>query len=237
MNQPGKTDAAAPLRTSALHNALLKLAPQWITVNHMQAALSIGTPVEERQKLQTIALADLSYFKRCGLKGPGAEAWLKSMGIAPPAAINQWAPVGKFGLIARLATSEFLLEDGRGQDYSDRVRAQLGRGVAGVTPVLRQDAEIALAGPLLNEVMLQTCSFNFTALDLSARPIVMTSMIGVSVLVIASTREGVPFYQIWCDATYAVYLWEQLREVAEQLGGGAVGLAAISPDIRSEYLF
>ena len=195
----------------------------------MQVAASIGAPAEEHQKLQAIALADLSHLKRCGLKGPGAEAWLKSMGIAPPAGINQWAPLGECSLIARLATSEFLIEDNIGQDYADRVRAQLGHGVTGVTPVLRQDAEIVLAGPRVNELLLQTCSVNFAALDVIARPIVMTSMIGVSVLVIPGASRGAPFFQIWCDGTYAVYLWEHLLEIAAELGGGAVGFAALFP--------
>jgi sarcosine oxidase subunit gamma len=223
------TGPVTPLRTSPLHCALIKLTPQWMTVNQMQFAASIGTPAEERQKLETIGLADLSHLKRCGLKGPGAEAWLKSMGIAPPDGINQWAPLGGCGFVARLATSEFLIEDNIGQDYADRVRAQLSRGVTGVIPVLRQDAEIVLAGPRVNELLLQTCSINFAALDVIARPIVMTSMIGVSVLVIPGRPRGVPFYRIWCDGTYAVYLWAHLLEIAAELGGGAVGFPALFP--------
>ena len=230
MNAPMRSDPATPPRTSPLHSALEKLISQWSTINHMQVVASIGTPASEREKLQTIALADLSHLKRCGLKGPGAEAWLKSIGIEPPPGINQWAPLGPCSLIARLASSEFLLEDNVGQDYADRVRTQLGRGVPGVTPVLRQDAEIVLAGPRINELLLQTCSFNFAALDLVSRPIVMTSMIGVSVLLIPITRHGAPFYQIWCDGTYAVYLWEHLLEIAVELGGGAVGLSALFPE-------
>ncbi len=230
MNAPMRSDPATPLRTSPLHSALEKLSPRWSTINQMQVAVHIGTPVSEREKLQAVALADLSHLKRCGLKGPGAEAWLNSIGIEPPPGINQWAPLGACSLIARLATSEFLIEDNVGQDYADRIRAQLGRGVLGVTPVLRQDAEIIVAGPRINELLLQTCSFNFAALGLLSRPVVMTSMIGVSVLVIPSTRHGAPFYQIWCDGSYGVYLWEHLLEIAEELGGGAVGLSALFPE-------
>ena len=222
----------APLRTSPLHSALETMAAQWSTINQMQVATHIGTSAEVCAKLQTVSLADLSYLKRCGLKGPGAEAWLKSAGIEPPAGINQWAPLGKCSLIARLATSEFFIEDNVGQDYAGRLRAQLGRDAPGVTPVLRQDAAIALCGPQVNELLLQTCSFNFAAVNLTNRPIVMTSMIGVSVLVIPGARNNVPFYQLWCDGTYAVYLWEHLREIAEELGGGAVGAAAISAHVQ-----
>ena len=107
----------APLRASPLYNVLA--AAQWTTINQMQVASHIGTPTEDRAKLQTIALADLSHLKRCGLKGPVAEAWLKSVDIEPPTGINQWAPLGKCGLIARLAASEFFIEDSAGQAYAD----------------------------------------------------------------------------------------------------------------------
>jgi sarcosine oxidase, subunit gamma len=234
VNAPMKIDPAKPLRTSPLHDALVKLTSQSTVINDMQVALNIGAPTDEREKLKTIALGDLSHLARCGLKGPGARAWLTSIGIDTPPDINQWLPLGKCGLIARLATSEFLIEDGSGQEYSDRVRKELRRGIVGVTPVLRQDAEIALCGPRVNELLLQTCSFNFSALDLALRPIVMTSMIGVSALVIPSTWSVSPFYRIWCDGTYAAYLWEHLEEIAEELGGGPVGLAALYPDTKPE---
>ena len=225
----------APVRTSPLHSALSELAAQWTTINQMQVAAHIGTPAEERAKQQSIALTDLSHRKRCGLKGPGAEAWLKSVDIEPAAGINQWAPLEKFGLVVRLATSEFLVEDNIGQDHADRLRAQLGGGLPGVTPVLRQDAAMALAGRRVNELLLQTRSFNFAALNLSTRPIVMTSIIGVSALVIPGTRDGGSFYRLWCDATYALYLWQHLIQIAEELGGGAVGLAALFPNTELEH--
>ena len=227
-----KMNPATPLRTSPLHSTLAKLTSQWTVVNNMQVAVSIGTPAEERANLAALALGDLSHLARCGLKGPGAEAWLKSIGIDVPAGVNQWMPLGQYALIGRLATSEFLIEDGIGQDFCDRIKRELGRGISGVTPVLRQDAEISLSGPRVNELLLQTCSFNYLALDLTSRPLVMTSMIGVSVLLIPSTRDGSAFYQIWCDGTYATYLWEHLLEIAEELGGGAVGFAALHPDIK-----
>jgi len=235
MNGPMRTDPATPPRTSPLHSALATLSSQWVTINQMRVATSIGFPAEERANLRAVALADLSHLKRCGLKGPGAEAWLKATGVEPPLGINQWAPLGECSLIARLASSEFLIEDNVGQDYADRVRSQLGRGVVGVTPVLRQDAEIALAGPHINELLLQICSVNFAALDIALRPIVMTSMMGVSVLVIPGAWRGAPFYKMWCDGTYAVYVWEHLLQIAEELGGGAVGLAALFPDMSPEH--
>ncbi len=234
MNTTVEKVSTAVLRTSPLHDALASTTSQWTVINRMRVAAHIGTAPEENKKLQSIALTDLSHLQRCGLKGPGADAWLNSVGVTTPTGINQWAPLGEYGLIARLASSEFLIENNAGQDDVDRIRTQLGGGVSGVTPVLRQDAEIALAGPRVNELLLQTCSFNFASLDLAARPIVMTSMIGVSVLVLPGTWRGNAFYQIWCDGTYGIYLWQHLLEIAEELDGGAVGFAALFPDAKLE---
>ena len=46
----------------------------------------------------------------------------------------------------------------------------------------------------------------------------MTSIIGVSALVIPGTRDGGSFYRHWCDATYALYLWQHLIQIAKELG-------------------
>ena len=63
----------------------------------------------------------------------------------------------------------------------------------------------------------------------------MTSIIGVSALVIPGTRDGASFYRHWCDATYALYLWQHLIQIAKELGGGAVGLAALFPNTKLEH--
>ncbi|MEQ1880767.1 MAG: hypothetical protein ABL878_07310 [Burkholderiales bacterium] len=221
----------AAIRTSPLHAALSALNPRWETYQGMQVPLSMGSVVH----LETVALTDLSCLKRFGLKGAGAEKWLQEQGVPVPPAINQRGPLGQRGLIARLATTEFFIEDGSAaENNADQLRDRLQRGLPGVTPVLRQDAEIAMAGPASYEILAQTCSVNFTALDLAARPLVMTSMIGVSVLVIPGLWEGKLLFRIWCDGTFAPYLWEHLLEIAQDLGGGAVGIGALFPNLIRE---
>jgi sarcosine oxidase subunit gamma len=222
-------------RTSPLHAALARLTPRWGTHHGMPVPIAIGDPAREKSFLDTMAISDLSSLRRCGLKGPRAEAWLTEQQIALPPEPNQWQPIGQCGLIARLATSEFFIEDGPGTDqFSTDVMMTLGRGQAGVTPVPRQDAEIVVAGAAAQDLLVQTCSVNFAALDLDQRPLVMTSMIGVSVLVIPGTLAGLPIYQIWCDPTFAPYLWEHTFEIAQELDGGAVGLCALFPNFLRE---
>jgi hypothetical protein len=47
---------------------------------------------------------------RHGCKGPGAAAWLESLGLPIPPAPNSWLPLDGGGLIARLGFTEFLIE-------------------------------------------------------------------------------------------------------------------------------
>jgi sarcosine oxidase subunit gamma len=58
----------------------------------------------------------------------------------------------------------------------------------------------------------------------------MTSMVGVSVLVLWYRLQAQPYYRIWCDGTFGPYLWETLAEIAGELGGGAIGLESLFPD-------
>jgi sarcosine oxidase subunit gamma len=96
-----------------------------------------------------------------------------------------------------------------------------------VYPVIRQDAGIALVGRRVNELLVQTCNVNFQELDSESRTVVMTMMAGVAVLVIRQDHQNLPGFRIWCDPTYAPYLWETLTGIAAELGGGAIGTGGL----------
>jgi sarcosine oxidase subunit gamma len=185
-----------------------------------------GRVPEEQARLAAAALADLSGLRRCGLKGPSAAQWLKAQGIEVPDAANRWADLPGDGVVARLGRSEFFLEDGPRGDAAQRVQQALGPGRDGVHPVVRQDAGIALLGPRGNEVLVQVCNVDFEAI--AQREAVMTQMAGVSVLAIrrdATHRDlgALRCVRLWCDPTFAPYLWDTLVGIAAELGGGVVG--------------
>ncbi len=173
-----------------------------------------------------VALADLSFLGKTGFKGPAAAAWLAGRGIPVPQQYNTWGRLPGGGLIMRLAVSEFFIEDASDGTIASGVARELESMVAGVWPVLRQDAGIALAGDRAAELLAQTCSFNFADLGTDGRTVIMTSMAGVGVLVIHSNDLQKPCYRIWCDPTYAPYLWDTLAAIAGELGGGVVGAQA-----------
>lgn len=191
----------APVRVSPLHTAY----------GAIQGALDSTDNL--------LALADLSLRPRFGAKGPQAAQWLAAHGVAPPPQPNSWLPLAG-GFVARLGLSEFLVEG----VAASALAADMPP--AGVYPVPREDAAIGLAGPKLNELLLQTCNVNFRALDLAMRPMVLTSLAGVTVTALPEGNDGC---RIYCDYTFGDYLWRTLLEIAGELGGGATD-AARFPD-------
>lgn len=150
-------------------------------------------------------IRDLSGKAKVGLKGPHAAAWLASQGIEVPAQPNTWKRLGN-GVIGRLAETEFFIEDG------PALKAELP---AGVYPVPREDACFELAGAGIHEVLLQTCSVDFQSQS-GADRLVMTSMVGVPVLVIPEGSR----IRIWSDPTFAPYLWHTLSGIVQEIKGG-----------------
>lgn len=212
-------------RTSPLHSAVEALEPQWTAIGNMRVPFRFSTTDEAFK--EAVGLTDLSPLPRFGLKGPGAEAWLATQGVRAPAGINRWSELAGGGIIARLGGSEFFVEDWHGGTAAG-LRTALGRGATGVAPVLRQDAAIALAGRRTRELLVQTCGVNFAEVGTQERAVVMTSMVGVGVLIVPSLKKGTPLYRIWCDGTFGPYLWNTLLEIARELGGGPVGLQAFA---------
>ena len=172
---------------------------------------------------------------RCGCKGPGAAGWLSAQGYRVPAEANtaELDPVGV--LVARLATSEFLLEPIAGN--SNRVeatRAELTQRRQPVTvyPVTRQDLVVTINGDGLHALLRQTCSVDFAPLLAAAEtgggPVVLTSMVGVGVvawprLLEAAMGEISPAVTLWCEPSYAHYFWNTLLEVGRDLGSVTTG--------------
>lgn len=212
-------------RTSPLHDLVAALNPQWDVVRGMSMASRLAG--DETAARESIAIADLSCLDKAGVKGPEAARWLESQGIAVPPQANAWIGLAGGGVIARLGRSEFFLEDGANGDTATRMRDALAAGIAGVYPVIRQDAGIALVGERVNELLVQTCNVNFQELAPASRTVVMTMMVGVAVLVIRQDHRNLPGFRIWCDATFAPYLWETLAGIAAELGGGPIGTGGL----------
>ena len=211
-------------RTSPVAAELHELRPTWGMLNDMPVALSCGGDIAA-----PVMLCDLSALRRFGVKGPQAAAWLRENGIETPAGINQWSPLANGGIVCRLATSEFLVEDGWHGNLVTPLAAKFQYGTRGVYPVLRQDGELALGGERAAELLVQVCGVNFKALKDGSTDVVMTSMAGVGVIAVRQLLPSGSVYRFWCDGSYAPYLWETLLSIAKELGGATLGVEEMFP--------
>jgi sarcosine oxidase subunit gamma len=216
-------NAPLPARANPLFDPHNALAPRWTSVESMPVVSAYGP--NDRAAAQVVGIGDASARRRTGFKGPAAAAWLQQQSVSIPAQPNQWTPLTAGGLVARLGRTEYLIEDAADEAVCARLDAL--PIPPGVYPVLRQDAALVLTGSRAGDLLLQTCSIDFAALDGAARPVVLTSMVGVGVTVAVEAREAARRYRVWCDGTYAAYLWTTLVDVARDLGGGPVGLEAL----------
>ena len=59
---------------------------------------------------------------------------------------------------------------------------------------------------------------------LADNQLAMTSIAGVSVVVLRQEVAGQSLLRLWCDGTFGVYFWETLLNIIKELGGGPVGI-------------
>lgn len=162
--------------------------------------------------------------RRAGLKGPRAAAVLESAGIAVPTRANSWAPLSaaetdrSWSVVGRLGATEFFIEEAGAAPRIAALEALVARGIEGAWPVLREDSALVLGGGAADAVLAQVCNVDLGAL-LGTQAVVMTSMIGVGVLVLPQVNddEG-PVYRIWCDPSYGAYLWDELEKLVSTTG-------------------
>lgn len=212
-------------RHSPLHDVITPLNPHWGDIQGMAIALRM----DNDPRPAGIRLGDASCLPRVGVKGARAEGWLTEQGIAPLPGVNGWLRTPAGLLVARLARSEFFLEDSATGDTVQRLKHALAPA-SGVTPVLRQDGALVLTGSRVNELLTQVCNINFLIWQPDDRVVVMTSMVGVSVLVIWERFQDGARYRLWCDPTFAPFLWETLLEIAQELGGQPAGFNILLPE-------
>jgi sarcosine oxidase subunit gamma len=185
-----------------------------------------GSAVPAVAASRGLMLSDVSSRRRFGCKGPGAEEWLTRAGFRVPAGANT-AALEAGVLVARLATSEFLVEATGGTAPAvEAARTALGAAdrPASVYPVARQDLVVLIRGPATLSLLRQICSVDFAPLLVQhagvTDAVVLTNMIGVGVVAWPRPEAAGPGVTVWTDPSYGHYFWSTLLEIGRELEGG-----------------
>jgi sarcosine oxidase subunit gamma len=154
------------------------------------------------------------------VKGPRAAALLGQLDLAVPASPNSWSPLrgsdrdDSWNVIGRLGSTEYFVEESGEAPGIAQLEKLTREGVPGAWPVLREDFAVVLGGSGAPDVLAQVCNVNFAALP--SRAVVMTLMIGVSVLVMPQMMDEGMAYRIWCDPSFGTYLKSELEQMVNQ---------------------
>jgi sarcosine oxidase subunit gamma len=166
--------------------------------------------------------------RRFGLKGPRAAELLQQQGLTVPGKPNTWAPLraqdrdDSPNVIARLGNTEFLLCEQVDATGIAALEAALAAGLDGAYPVLREDFAVVLGGKRATHALAEVCNVDFAAQNAALKPVVMTLMAGVAVVVLSQATDTGTEYRIWCDPSFGSYLWETLASVARTTTGNTV---------------
>jgi sarcosine oxidase subunit gamma len=200
-----------------------KLNPKMGEVNGMQVAMSFDTIDIEQDRKQKLAVTDVSFRQRFGVKGPQASQWLASQKIKTPDSVNSWG-MDNGVLVLRLGSSEFLIE----QQVSGEVCTQLDQtsqiDTVGVYKVLRADAAFVISGDQMLTMFSELCKLDLTEKALKPNQVIMTQVADISATIVPEIINDRLVIRLWCDGTYGGYMWRVLHQLAQEQGGGAVGL-------------
>lgn len=186
----------------------------------MKVALRFAGQAEEMRRFGDLGLIDVSALPRFGCKGLGAEEWLRRDGVNPPTEIYGCSYPREGGLVVRVDSHEFLIEDGLWGGPVEEVSAALGSGATDAFRVERQDASLWLTGTRAPEVFAQTCSVDVGAIGAEF------TKTRVALVSCSLKREDVGRalgYRMWFEPSYGEYLYGALIDIVQELGGGPVG--------------
>lgn len=200
-----------------------KLNPKWGEVNGMRVAMSFDTAEIEQDRQQKLGVTDVSCRQRFGVKGPQASQWLATQKIKTPDSINSWV-IDKDVLVLRLGSSEFLVEQQVSGDVCKQLNEASEVNTAGVYKVLRADAAFVISGDQILTMFSELCKLDLSEKALKPNQLIMTQVADISATLVPEIINDRLVIRLWCDGTYGAYMWRVLHQLAQELGGGAVGL-------------
>ena len=223
------TDLPSP--QSPVQDWMNSRGAQQRAINGSSFFVRFATDNTEHKTMQSLGLCDMSGLQKFGLKGRDAESLLRNVNIDVPANIFESRRLVDDGLIIRFGADEFFLENGIRNKSVSVISRQLDLQNRQAFHVDHQEATFLLTGSRVLTVLSQTCGIDFQ--QATPRQAIFTRVAGVSCCVFPDEADGFLCYRIWVDPSYAVYLWDTLVAVCENLGGSVIGAGCIFPELLS----
>ncbi len=221
---------------SPVHDALVALGAHWAPLGQGHVALRFDSLENERAASDDLSLCDVSVLPKLGLKGVSADQWLLDRGVEVPIAKFSTSVLDDGGFCVNLSGHEYFLESGLKGSVVMSLSIDLPLAQNGVYRVERQDAAFVLSGMRAGKVLAQVCALDFG--KMASGDVVLTGVAGVSCIILRQGKSacGHPCFRLWCNSSYACYLWGILVQVTTDLDGCVVGAAAHYPQLAEKMI-
>jgi glycine cleavage system aminomethyltransferase T len=217
-------NVSASIRRSPVHASLAELNPVWGQIHNMQVPLRFNEAGSENQLKLDLSLSDMSFLPKIGVKGPESLAWLAKAQVPVPESIYSFFLLADSGLVIRTDRHEVFIEGGLNGTLVSGLEHQLRSRPSGVYLVGRQEASFLLSGAKSNDILHETCGFDFSD---PPEGVVITRVAGVSCMILPLSAGEISTFRFWLDPSYGSYFWEALLEIVRGHGGDAIGVEAL----------
>ena len=189
----------------------------------------VATDIEAQ--IQKSAIVDLTNLSRVGFRGTNAATYLSSFGFHLPDAANFAVQQADGSWVARLSATEYFLL-GSLNDFGERI-SQLENNwtmddrANYLLPRQDSHAWLQLTGNTAALVMAKLCAVDLSSEVFAVGQVAQTSVARVNAIILNVSDAQTQKFNILCDRSAALYMWEVLQDAIAEFGGKPVGIEGL----------
>lgn len=182
--------------------------------------------------VQSCALVDLTNLARVGFRGLDAAQYLAAQDFTLPEQPNTVVTQSDGSQVARLSATEYLIL-GSLQDFGERI-AQVEQNwvmddqLNYLLPRQDSHACFQITGVYLAPIMAKLCAVDLSPEVFKVGHVVQSSVARINAIVMNVSDEQTSKFNILCDRTMALYLWDVLLDAMQEFNGEVLGINALN---------
>ena len=193
--------------------------------------LFLSGGIDDRNLVQQCTLVDLTNLPRLGFRGSDTASYLLDQGFELPQAPNTFTRQQDGTQIARLSATEYLLI-GRLKDFGQKIinlesKWTMDHRLNYLLPRQDSHACFQITGPSITLIMAKLCAVDLSKEQFIPGQVVQTSVARVNAIVMNVGDDISEKFNILCDRTTSLYLWEVLEDAMREFHGKVVGVEAL----------
>ncbi|MBD3671863.1 MAG: (2Fe-2S)-binding protein [Gammaproteobacteria bacterium] len=179
-----------------------------LKLSHSAALSPLHTEAVVTDTRAELWMADFSAQGLFQVKGAGGHEFLRELGITLPDTWFETLQRDHGGFISRTGQHEYLVYCGRDNKLSESLGGYVGI-TQGLSVYARSDLHLLLGGEAVSTLLSELCALSLDSLSHPAR-ITYTQLAGISCWIQPRRNDEQTYYQIGCDPSHGLYLYQTL---------------------------